>query len=474
MKRKFLTVLISVLTFLCCVLGLASCDVGNLSTPKDTIDYTKYEYYGEYSDSVAVSSGIIEMDLTLGENNQYTLEFRMTTYSAVYFLTEVGRYEMKKLSEPIKDEKIEAIYFIVFNPIGTTGYDGDIVNTGMGYITQKHFANFWWYYADTVQKGATVIWGTSEVAYAMTYQKLRYTVTYLAETGGSISGMTTQKIEKGGDGFEVTAVPDYGYSFSHWSDGVTTATRKETQVTKHQEYTAIFVESLPKYTLTYTATEGGQVEGEVSQTVYEGLDGTMVRAVLGYDLRYEFVGWSDGVTTAERTDLNVQQDINVTAIFKPQFTYYATIGEGGGSVEMSSTIANYANEYTVSATAIPYEGWAFVEWSDGVKTATRTDVLTENTKVWAIFAKVVKLIAMPGGKISYNGETGTEITVLLREPLIGELPPYAEAIADEGYVVCGWSKYEDASWWDSYNMYLQLEYYSAKRTYYAFFEKVEE
>ena len=474
MKRKLLTVFMSVLTLLCCVLGLASCDIINQGESKDTIDYTKYEYYGDYSTSTMVSNGMIDMNLTLKENNQYTLEFKMTTYSAVYFLTEVGSYKMEKMSEPYKDAEMQGIYWVVFNPVRTTGYDGDVVNTGMGYITRHYFSDFWWCYADTLTKGATIVWGSKDAAYAMTYQKLRYSITYLAETGGSISGMTSQKIEKGGDGFEVTAVPDYGYSFSHWSDGLTTATRKETQVYQHQEYTAIFVESLPKYTLTYTVSEGGRIEGDLCQTVYQGLDGTTVTVILGYNMQYDFVGWSDGVTAIERTDLNVQQDINVTAIFKPKYSYYATVEEGLGAVETSSYIADYANNYTVSATAIPYEGWAFVEWSDGVTTATRTDVLTETTTVYAIFAKVIKLIAMPGGKISYNGQTGTEITVLLRSPLIGELPPFAESIADEGYVECGWSKYEDAHWWDSYNMFFELNYDFVKGTYYAFFAKVEE
>ena len=480
MKKRLFVVLIGLFSMFCCIFGLASCGGADGANSQVSTD-AKYEYYGNYSFNKNTSSGLIELDLRLDTNNKYTLEFKMTAYDGVYFLTEVGGYEMKSLDEPIQDEKMEALYMLVFKPTETTGYDGDVVNTGRGYITEHYFKNIWWCYANTVQKGATVVWGNTETAYAMEYSKLRYTITYLAEEGGSISGMSTQKIEKGGNGQEVTAVPDYGYSFSHWSDGVTTATRQEKQVLENKQITAVFVESLPKYTLTYTASDGGIIEGETSQTLFEGMDGEAVTAVLvGISLDeeipnpYEFIGWSDGVTTLERKDLNVRQDVNVTAIFRRQFVYSAYVEEGLGEVEISSKVANYANEYTVSATAIPNAGWAFVEWSDGVTTATRTDVLTEDTKVYAIFAKEIKLIAMPGGTITCNGQTGTELTVLLREPMAGELTLYAEAIADNGWEECGWSKDENASKWESHNMFLDLDYYSVKGTYYAIFEKVED
>ncbi len=31
---------------------------------------------------------------------------------------------------------------------------------------------------------------------------------------------------------------------------------------------------------------------------------------------YEFIGWSDGVTTMERIDRNVWEDLHVTALFR--------------------------------------------------------------------------------------------------------------------------------------------------------------
>lgn len=68
-----------------------------------------------------------------------------------------------------------------------------------------------------------------------------------------------------------------------------------------------------EYTLKYAASEGGGVTGETEQVVQEGEDGSTVTAVA--DFGYKFVKWSDGVTTAERTDREVSGDITVTAEF---------------------------------------------------------------------------------------------------------------------------------------------------------------
>lgn len=68
-----------------------------------------------------------------------------------------------------------------------------------------------------------------------------------------------------------------------------------------------------EYTLKYAAGEGGGVTGKTEQVVKEGEDGSTVTAVA--DFGYKFVKWSDGVTTAERTDREVSGDMTVTAEF---------------------------------------------------------------------------------------------------------------------------------------------------------------
>lgn len=63
---------------------------------------------------------------------------------------------------------------------------------------------------------------------------------YNAGEGGYISGVTCQNITSGQSGSEVTAKPNFGYKFIKWSDGLTTATRKDINCTNGLLVNAIF------------------------------------------------------------------------------------------------------------------------------------------------------------------------------------------------------------------------------------------
>ena len=122
-------------------------------------------------------------------------------------------------------------------------------------------------------------------------------------------------------------MPNEGYAFVRWSDGVITATRTDTDVAGNISVTAEFASLCH---LTYMAGEGGTIEGETVQSVPVGGGGTAVTAVPNEG--YAFVRWSDGVTTATRTDADVTGNISVTAEFEidPDYTPFAG---GDGSVE---------------------------------------------------------------------------------------------------------------------------------------------
>jgi hypothetical protein len=164
-----------------------------------------------------------------------------------------------------------------------------------------------------------------------------YTLTYSAGSGGTISGSSPQTVNSGASGTAVTAVAASGYTFASWSDGVTTATRTDSNVTAGLSVTANFaiapsptpspaptstpspaptstpVSAPVTYTLTYGAGSGGTISGSSPQTVDSGASGTSVTAVAGSG--YHFVSWSDGVASATRTDADVTAGLNVTANF---------------------------------------------------------------------------------------------------------------------------------------------------------------
>jgi hypothetical protein len=137
-----------------------------------------------------------------------------------------------------------------------------------------------------------------------------WTLTYTAEFGGSITGANPQIVDQGGTGTAVTAVPDAGYRFGQWSDGVLTAERTDTGVSGDINVSAQFIRT---WALVYTAGVGGSIEGPSSQTVDNGASGAAVTAVA--DAGYHFVQWSDGITQNPRTDTDVNGDIGVSAVF---------------------------------------------------------------------------------------------------------------------------------------------------------------
>jgi len=152
------------------------------------------------------------------------------------------------------------------------------------------------------------------------------TITYVAGEGGFINatgtGTTTQTVNYGDDGEEVIAVPDTGYEFVSWSDGSTSTTRTDLNITSDITVEAEF--KIP-YTLTYTAGSNGSLTGSTTQIVLNGNDGGAVTAIP--EDGYYFFRWSDGSFQNPRTDKNISDNLNVEAEFG-----YGLIKNGGFEV----------------------------------------------------------------------------------------------------------------------------------------------
>jgi photosystem II stability/assembly factor-like uncharacterized protein len=65
-------------------------------------------------------------------------------------------------------------------------------------------------------------------------------LSYTSGSNGSLEGDLLQTVDYGDDGTEITAVPETGYEFLQWSDGVTDNPRLDTAVTENVDVTAEF------------------------------------------------------------------------------------------------------------------------------------------------------------------------------------------------------------------------------------------
>ena len=68
-----------------------------------------------------------------------------------------------------------------------------------------------------------------------------YTLNYVAGANGNLTGSTNQTVNYGANGTAVTAVPNSGYAFTNWSDGLTANPRTDLNVTSNLSATANFV-----------------------------------------------------------------------------------------------------------------------------------------------------------------------------------------------------------------------------------------
>jgi uncharacterized repeat protein (TIGR01451 family) len=96
----------------------------------------------------------------------------------------------------------------------------------------------------------------------------RYTLSYTAGSGGSLTGSTVQVVTVGGSGSPVTAVAAVGHDFVGWSDGVTANPRTDGPVSGPISVTANF--QIRSYTVTPSAGTGGSILPATPRQVNHG------------------------------------------------------------------------------------------------------------------------------------------------------------------------------------------------------------
>lgn len=312
-----------------------------------TTDRTGYTFAGWWT---AIEGGSQVTDETLVSlAGDHTLYARWTAES--YTVT----FDARDGSDP-EPTSTEVVFDSAYGELAITGRTG------------YTFAGWW-----TAEEEGMLINPDTVLAIAANHtlyaqwSVLYYTLSYSALNGGQIEGEVSQSVPHGSDGTAVVAVPDSGYRFAGWSDGVETATRMDQNVEGPIEAMAYF---LRQFMLTYEAGEGGSLTGETSQVVDQGADGETVTAVA--DEGYRFAGWSDGETEASRRDLAVGEDIHATANFIQQFTVEYLAAEGGTVQGPNPQQVDLGGNGEL-VTAVPLAGYAFLSWSDGLLTASRAE-----------------------------------------------------------------------------------------------------
>ena len=174
------------------------------------------------------------------------------------------------------------------------------------------------------------------------------------------------------------AVPNYGYHFIRWNDGVTDNPRTIT-LTQDTIFTAEFAKN--NYTIyVQSDEEQGIIKGSGT---FEYLDMKQIEAIPNYG--YYFTQWSDGNKDNPRI-IELTKDTTFTAKFAKN-TYSVTTESSNTErgTTIGDSVALYLDEMQISASA--NYGYHFSQWSDGNADNPRTITLTQDTTFTAEFAK---------------------------------------------------------------------------------------
>ncbi len=238
------------------------------------------------------------------------------------------------------------------------------------------------------------------------------TVTFTADSGGTINGVASQYISAGGDCSPVTAAPFVGYSFSAWT-GDHTGTENPltiTGVTKNMIIDSNF--QTQTFTVTFTAGSGGTPTGQTTQTVPYGGNSSPVGAIPNDG--FYFTGWSGDYTGRANPLIitGVTKDMNMTANFNsvPEGHYvvnFTSAGNGWVSGGISQLVVSGGQ--TNPVTAVPDYGYHFIGWTGdhiGNENPLTVQNISANMTITANFAAndpgtfTVTFVAIENGSIS--------------------------------------------------------------------------
>ena len=167
-----------------------------------------------------------------------------------------------------------------------------------------------------------------------------FTLSYGVNGNGSISGAATQVVSPGANGTLVTAIPSSGYHFVSWSDGLTTATRLDTNVLADHAYVANFGKDLVvpvTHTVFVSSGPNGAVVPLGARVVNDG-DTLQITITPNANYHVNDVvvdGVSVGVTNTY-TFVGIVSDHTISATFAVNTNGTTDPGTGGSSTPIIS------------------------------------------------------------------------------------------------------------------------------------------
>ena len=210
------------------------------------------------------------------------------------------------------------------------------------------------------------------------------------------------------------------------------------------------------FNLRYSVGRGGSIDGEAVQLLQPGDVATTVTALP--DPGYVFVRWSDGLTSASRTDGPLQGDLSVSAVFGPvpgnQVLSVFRTGPGSGRVASDvrgidcgeTCRASMPAGVEIVLAAFPDAESVFTGWGDACAGSGTSCVLILGDKsisVSASFEAATYALSLSVEGVGEGKVTTTPVALECHAQCEQDFAYGQEvlltAVADEGSVFSGWS-----------------------------------
>jgi len=260
-------------------------------------------------------------------------------------------------------------------------------------------------------------------------------------TGGTVTGGGRYTH---GTSVTVTTIPNVGYNFIGWTEGIDTVSRDNSYqfiAVDNRNLVANF--ELKKYNVTVRPNNPAYGVVNIEGGFYGPFDhGSTIDITATTTLSYVFVNWTEsgsGTIVSELPNFTytVTKNVDLIANFKPVDRYFVNIivnPEGAGTVPDG---AYYSGGTNITVTTTPNTGYDFVNWTiDGVVVSNVPSYnfnVTANTTLVANFTLKVYTVAVSakpttGGNVAGGGryEHGTNVTVT--------------AVPNEGYDFVEWTE----------------------------------
>lgn len=197
---------------------------------------------------------------------------------------------------------------------------------------------------------------------------------HIASAGGGKVNEEVNKTYDAGAVVTIVATPDAGWDFANWSDGNTSATRS---ITMDKDYNLIaYFTTTEEFAVKITATKGGSLDPDNYSKKKYVTGGTVIEVEAIADDDYEFVGWSDGVSTAKRK-IVIVQDTDLVAEFEEiEYVTLKVVVDPAGTATVYFDKAKQKNNTleveagsVVNLTFEAADGYELDYWQDGKKTS---------------------------------------------------------------------------------------------------------